>query len=107
MSLAARVSSPARRSAFPHLGAASRAVRRAIRRRWGVREFVCSAFGELMGLQVGATVSFYLINADLMPRASEHLAWSLSLVLGGLAGSATGWWIARVSRQEPQRVRVK
>jgi len=72
-----------------------------------VREFVCGGIGELMGLQVGAMASFYLINGDLVPEPSHHLAWSFSLILGSLLGGGTGWWIARVSRDEPRRVRVR
>lgn len=76
-------------------------------RRWGVREIVCGTMGELMGLQMGAGVGFQLINGDLMPEAAHHLAWSLSLTLGALAGGVMGWWIARLTRQEPARIPVK
>jgi hypothetical protein len=108
MILAARSSSITRRSAFRRLGAVPRAVKRVMPgQRWGLREVVSSAIGELMGLQIGATACFHLINGDLVPEASHHLVWSLSLTLCAITGGAFGWWVARVSRQQPQPVRAK
>lgn len=78
-----------------------------LRRRLGVREFVCGAFGEFLGLQMGVAVGFNLVNGDLVPEAAHHLAWSLSLSLGAIVGGAMGWWVARMTREEPQRARVK
>lgn len=108
MTLAVRSPSPDHRSAARGLGTVRRAIRRTLPgRRWGLRELVSSAFGELMGLQVGTMASFHLINGDLVPEASHHLVWSLSLALCAVTGGAFGWWVARVSRQEPQRIPVK
>jgi len=108
MTLAVRSSSPDRRSAARGLGTVRRVIRRAMPgRRWGLREVVSSAVGELMGVQVGAMASFHIINGDLVADASHHLVWSLSLTLCAVTGGAFGWWVARVSRQEPQRIPVK
>ena len=71
------------------------------RRRMGIREFLCGAVGEVMGLQIGAVIGFHLVATDLLPEHWHHLAWYIALSLGALAGGAGGWYLARLSRETP------